>query len=143
MPEQIKGASGVTSDNYLKWAALSLDPGLFSSDQLAVQRIHGSNLYTGTPAAALHRAEILLYTTVHLYKRYPNLAQFCARQGMAAIADMGAKAIYRGKYRRMAFEFLGGFTLRRRIGLISRAGISYLRNRLRRLRLKRFGVCLK
>jgi glycosyltransferase involved in cell wall biosynthesis len=137
MPEQIKGASGVTSDNYLKWAALSLEPGLFSSEQLAVQRIHGSNLYTGTPAAALHRAEILLSTTFHLYKRYPNLAQFCARQGVAAIADLGTKVIYESKYRRMTSEFLGSFPIRNRVGLISRAGIRYIRNEFQRLGSKR------
>ena len=137
MPEQIKITSGTSCDTYLKWAALSLESGVFSSDRLAIQRIHGSNLYTGTPAAAPHRAEMLLSTIFYLHKRYPNLAPFCARQGATAIADLGSKVISQSKYRRIASEFLCSFRLRNRVELISRAGIYCIRNQLRRFGAKR------
>jgi glycosyltransferase involved in cell wall biosynthesis len=131
MPEQIR----ITSDNYLKWAALSMERGLFSSDQLTVQRIHGSNLYTGIPAAAQLRAEISLSTAFHLHKRYPELALFCARQGLAAISDLGIKVIFEGKYRRLAYDFLSSFPIRDRVGLTGRAGFRCIRTELRRLGL--------
>jgi glycosyltransferase involved in cell wall biosynthesis len=135
MPEQIR----ITSDNYLKWAALSMERGLFSSDQLAVQRIHSSNLYTGIPTsrAAPLRAEILLSTAFHLHKRYPELALFCARQGMAAIGDLGIKVIFEGKYRKLAYDFLSSFPIRDRVGFTSRSGVRCIRTELRRLGLRR------
>jgi glycosyltransferase involved in cell wall biosynthesis len=135
MPEQIR----ITSDNYLKWAALSMERGLFSSDRLAVQRIHGSNLYTGIPTARASslRAEILLSTTFHLHKRYPELTEFCARQGMAAIDELGIKVIFEGKYRKLAYDFLSSFPLLDRVGITARAGLRYIRTELRRLGLSR------
>jgi glycosyltransferase involved in cell wall biosynthesis len=135
MPEQIR----ITSDNYLKWAALSMERGLFSSDRLAVQRIHSSNLYTGIPTAraAPLRAEILLSTAFHLHKRYPELALFCARQVMVAIDELGIKVIFEGKYRKMAYDFLSSFPLRDRIAFTGRAALRCVRTGLRRLGLRR------
>jgi glycosyltransferase involved in cell wall biosynthesis len=135
MPEQIR----IISDNYLKWAALGMERGLFSADKLAVQRIHSSNVYTGIPAAraAPLRAEILLSTAFHLHKRYPELALFCARQGMAAIDDLGIKIIFQCKYRKLAYDFLSSFPLHDRVGFTSRTAFRCIRTELRRLGLRR------
>lgn len=129
MPEQIR----ITSDNYLKWAALGMERGLFSSVELAVQRIHSTNLYTGNPAAAQLRAEITLATVFHLHKRYPALAPFCASLGVAAIRDLGIKAIFESRHRKMACDFLRSFRMRDRIRIIGRAGLRSIRTGLRRL----------
>jgi glycosyltransferase involved in cell wall biosynthesis len=135
MPEQIK----ITSDNYLKFAALSMERGLFSSDQLAVQRIHGGNLYTGVPAAraAPLRASIMLLTAFHLQRRYPELALSCGREGAEAIGDLGIDVIFKRKFRRLAYDFLYSFPLHDRIRLTGRAGFRYIRTELRRLGLRR------
>jgi glycosyltransferase involved in cell wall biosynthesis len=135
MPEQIR----ITSDNYLKFAALSMERGLFSSDQLTIQRIHGSNLYTGVPAAraAPLRASIMLLTAFYLQRRYPELALSCGRQGAEAIGDLGIDVIFEKKFRQLASDFLYSFPLRDRIGLTGRAGFRCIRTELRRLGLRR------
>jgi glycosyltransferase involved in cell wall biosynthesis len=74
MPVAIK----ITSDNFLKFAALALEPGYFIAEQLAVQRIHGHNLYTGRTDATL-RANVQLGTAVGLKARVPVLRQMCNR----------------------------------------------------------------
>jgi glycosyltransferase involved in cell wall biosynthesis len=128
MPEQIR----ITSDNYLKWAALGLERGLFSSSKLAVQRIHGSNLYTGNPEAAPLRAEIWLTTAFHLHKRYPALAPFCARLGVAA-GDLGVRLIFDPKYRNVVNDFLRSFPIGKQAEVIGRVGFRCMRAELRRL----------
>jgi hypothetical protein len=46
MPESLRIKSGISSDNYLKFAAYSVSSGWLASEQLTLQRIHGDNAYT-------------------------------------------------------------------------------------------------
>jgi Glycosyl transferase family 2 len=52
-----QNSEGVTvSDNFLKFGALGLAPGLYSSDHLSFLRLHDSNSYTGTRNLGLKRS---------------------------------------------------------------------------------------
>ena len=83
MPE----ATNVTiSDNYLKHAALAIEPGHFITDRLALQRIHGDNAYTGKKNDQL-RANIALATAVGLRANFPLMRQAANRFFAAAIVD--------------------------------------------------------
>lgn len=68
MPETIR----ITSDNYLKLSAMALAPGYYMEEQLALQRIHGNNAYTGRIDPALE-AEIQIATALGLRKQCPAL----------------------------------------------------------------------
>jgi CTP:molybdopterin cytidylyltransferase MocA len=81
MPEVIR----ITSDNYLKTAALSIAAGWMSSEVLSLQRIHGNNAYTNAATGKrrrLGRTELL--TGLCLHQEFPALRRFAL------------KAIYRG-----------------------------------------------
>jgi hypothetical protein len=70
MPETIK----ITSDNYLKFSSMALAPGYYLEEQLAQQRIHGSNAYTGRTDATLE-AEVQIETALGLRKQCPAQRQ--------------------------------------------------------------------
>jgi glycosyltransferase involved in cell wall biosynthesis len=72
MPESIR----ITSDDYLKYAALGLAPGYVLVDDLATQRIHGNNAYTQRPDRRLLRGETQLLTAYWLYHNFPGLGCF-------------------------------------------------------------------
>lgn len=46
MPESLRIKSGISSDNYLKFAAYSVSSGWLASEPLTLQRIHRDNAYT-------------------------------------------------------------------------------------------------
>jgi glycosyltransferase involved in cell wall biosynthesis len=46
MPESLRIKSGISSDNYLKFAAYSISSGWLASEALTLQRIHRDNAYT-------------------------------------------------------------------------------------------------
>jgi len=73
MPE----AETVTlSDNYLKYAALGLSPGMFLADKLAVQRIHSSNIYTFRKDNQELKAKISIKTGYYLKTNFPEISLF-------------------------------------------------------------------
>jgi glycosyltransferase involved in cell wall biosynthesis len=72
MPESIR----ITSDDYLKYAALGLAPGYVLVDDLAIQRIHGNNAYTQRGDRRLLRGETQLLTAYWLYHNFPGLGCF-------------------------------------------------------------------
>jgi glycosyltransferase involved in cell wall biosynthesis len=116
MPEQIR----IISDNYLKWAALALGPGFFSSAEVAVQRIHAGNLYTGNPGAAYLHAEMTLATACHLHHRLPHIRHFCADLGVGAIGELTPDVMVGSRYGAIIRHFLNAFSLRDRIWIIGR-----------------------
>ena len=69
MPVEIR----ITSDNYLKLAALGLTPGVLAGRSLAEQRIHGANAYTLNPRVSSLRGEIAMMTAHHLRRAFPEL----------------------------------------------------------------------
>ena len=79
MPEEIR----ITSDDYIKYAALGLTPGFVLLEEVASQRHHGSNHYTQSPKANPNNqkrkivAEVLLLTAYWLRLNFPHLSSFC------------------------------------------------------------------
>lgn len=88
MPE----SSGVTiSDNYLKYAALSLSPGLLMAEKLAVQRIHKSNTYTFRVDSQILRAEINIKTGFYLREKFPDVSQMANKIFFRGCGEMIAE----------------------------------------------------
>jgi glycosyltransferase involved in cell wall biosynthesis len=79
MPEEIR----ITSDDYIKYAALGLTPGFILLEEVASQRLHGSNHYTQSPKENPNSqkrkivAEVLLLTAYWLRFNFPHLSSFC------------------------------------------------------------------
>jgi glycosyltransferase involved in cell wall biosynthesis len=72
MPEVIR----ITSDDYLKYAAFGLSPGLILFQDLATQRIHGHNAYTHRPDRQRLRGHVHLLTAYWLERHFPRLFRF-------------------------------------------------------------------
>ena len=72
MPEEIR----ITSDNYLKFSALGISPGMLMGAVAAEQRIHATNAYTLNAKADSLRAEIAMRTAFHLRINFPEIARF-------------------------------------------------------------------
>jgi glycosyltransferase involved in cell wall biosynthesis len=91
MPE----ARGVTiSDNYIKYAALSLSPGLFLPQRLAAQRIHDSNTYTFRADNQVLRAEINIKTGFYLQQNFPGLRLFTDKLFARGCGEMLAEGAW-------------------------------------------------
>lgn len=85
MPE----AETVTlSDNYLKYAALGLSPGMFLADKLAVQRIHSSNIYTFRKNTQKLKAQISIKTGYYLKNNFPQISLFADKIFARGFAEM-------------------------------------------------------
>jgi glycosyltransferase involved in cell wall biosynthesis len=71
MPELIR----ITSDNYLKFVALSISQGWIDSRRLSLQRIHGDNAYTNRDSGKVVRVfgRTGLVTGICLHERFPVL----------------------------------------------------------------------
>jgi len=63
----------ITADNYLIFLAAALSPGIYLDEALAVQRIHGANLYTLRPDRLLTEARIHLLIAAEMRRRHPEL----------------------------------------------------------------------
>jgi glycosyltransferase involved in cell wall biosynthesis len=74
MPEEIR----ITSDDYIKYAALGTSKGFISFQTLGRQRIHGNNAYTSSPTIenGVLRAKIQVLTADNLRKKFPQLSRF-------------------------------------------------------------------
>ncbi len=67
----------ITSDNYVKYAALGLGPGYVDLDHLSHQRLHGNNAYTLKPGISDLRLAIDVMTAHTLRQNFPPLTPFC------------------------------------------------------------------
>ncbi len=72
MDEQIV----ITSDDYIKYAALGTSQGFISFQYLSKQRIHGNNAYTFKPDARKLRAITQVLTATNLKENFPKLSKF-------------------------------------------------------------------
>lgn len=73
MPEAIR----ITSDDYLKYAALALTPGYIILESLTSQRLHGDNAYTQRSDKRLLFAQISVLTAYWLRRKFPVMQAFC------------------------------------------------------------------
>jgi glycosyltransferase involved in cell wall biosynthesis len=72
MPEVIR----ITSDDYLKYAALALAAGYVLTADLATQRLHGNNAYTARTDRRPLRGQIHLLTAYWLHYNFPRMLCF-------------------------------------------------------------------
>jgi hypothetical protein len=82
VPDAIK----ITSDNYLKFSSLAIEPGHYIAEPLALQRIHGENAYTGRKDATL-RANVQLMTATGLRSKFPTLRSVCNQMFANGLVD--------------------------------------------------------
>lgn len=80
MPEIIR----ITSDAYIKYSALFLAEGWQAADEVTLQRIHGSNLYTDRQDG---KVRLMLKTSV--------LTGICLSQQLPGLQRLGAKMLAR------------------------------------------------
>lgn len=72
MPTDIK----ITSDDYLKYAAMGTHLGFMLLEKLARQRLHGNNAYTGRDENQALQGKILLQTAYFLKRDFPTIGAF-------------------------------------------------------------------
>ena len=72
MPTEIK----ITSDDYLKYAALGTSRGYMLMEKLACQRLHGNNAYTGRSEKQALQGKIILQTAYFLKRDFPIVGAF-------------------------------------------------------------------
>jgi len=81
IPETVR----ITADNYLKLPALLLAPGYYTSEQLALQRLHPSNFYTRSKGST-NRANVELSVACGLDSKFPGLRVHCNRMFVSGVA---------------------------------------------------------
>lgn len=72
MPDVIR----ITSDDYIKYTALGLEPGFVILENLSLQRIHGNNAYTFRNDKQKLRAKIHVLTAYWMKVNFPMLSKF-------------------------------------------------------------------
>ncbi len=77
----------VLSDNYLKFAAAYLAPGVLVDTPLTFQRLHDTNRYTNTDRARTLKPKIMMATGVHLARRFDGLGAMGRSLAAGGIAD--------------------------------------------------------
>jgi|HubBroStandDraft_6_1064221.scaffolds.fasta_scaffold332022_2 glycosyltransferase involved in cell wall biosynthesis len=81
IPETVR----ITADNYLKLPAMLLAPGFYTSEQLALQRLHPSNFYTRSKGST-NRANVELSVACGLDSKFPGLRVHCNRMFVSGVA---------------------------------------------------------
>ena len=98
-------SAGITlHDNYIKFAALSLAPGISTSGRVACQRHHGANAYTGRGRRP--QGEVAVHTAYWLWRRFPHLDRFCRNLLAGGLAALEATGGPDPAAQRLADEFL-------------------------------------
>ncbi|KQO57259.1 glycosyltransferase family 2 protein [Sphingomonas sp. Leaf257] len=77
----------VLSDNYLKFAAAYLAPGMLVETPLTFQRLHATNRYTNTDRAKSLKPQIMMATGLHLARRFDGLGRMGKSLVTGGIAD--------------------------------------------------------
>lgn len=121
----------ITSDDYIKYAALGISKGFISSQPLAKQRIHGNNAYTGKKEVGTLRGLIQVLTAANLKEKFPKLSKFA--NNLAAMAITLHWWIGDDKYEieKAINNYLTKTTLREKLMIYSKA--IYYRHRQNRL----------
>ncbi len=115
MPESIR----ITSDNYLKFSAMALAPGYYIEEQLAQQRIHGNNAYTGRKDGTLE-AEVQIETALGLRKQCPAQRQLWNRMYADGLAMKFRNRLSAGGVERKKANYFEGLSSFERFALCAR-----------------------
>ncbi len=115
MPEAIK----ITSDNFLKLASLALASGYYIEDQLALQRIHGKNLYTCRDNGK-RKGDIEIAIALGLRKQFPVLRRVTNRMYAHGLAVKFRERLTLGSIDGGKTDYFEGFSLMERAELCAR-----------------------
>jgi glycosyltransferase involved in cell wall biosynthesis len=118
MPEMIR----ITSDSYLKLAAVGLEEGWMASQNLTLQRIHGTNAYTRQtigkrPLMALTGLKI----GICLYEQVPTLRRLAITTFSRGLGMCWISGVPNPDYRQLAGAFLRGLALPTRAEILLKA----------------------
>ncbi len=81
MPEPLENEGHrITSDNYLKYVAAALAPGIMDTSNWAILRLHGANAYTDQPANTSQRGVMVMRLAYWLLREHPELHRLADRE---------------------------------------------------------------
>ncbi len=72
MPQQFV----ISSDSFLRLAAIYLSPGILSPEKLATHRSHGNNLYAFRKNMGVERSKLYIRVAYYLRNRFPETRKF-------------------------------------------------------------------
>jgi glycosyltransferase involved in cell wall biosynthesis len=126
VPEDIR----ITSDNYLKFAVLAIEPGYFIAEQLGLQRIHGNNAYTGRGDATL-KANVQLVTAAGLRAKIPALRPFCNRMFADGLVKKWLAGASVGTVSRELWRYFGDLSFAEKTETLARIAVKGTRQGIR------------
>ena len=119
MPEEIR----ITSDDYIKYAALGMSKGFILLEELAHQRIHANNAYTRRPDKKQVTSEVAILTAYNLKAKFPFLAAFVNEifaYGIATYTDVGSNHV---DFNKIIHEYTSSLPIIEKIKVMMRAKI--------------------
>jgi hypothetical protein len=124
MPENIR----ITSDGYLKLAALGLDQGWMACEELTLQRIHGENAYTRRRNGNKSLMALTgLLIGVGLYDRIPILRRLAITMFSRGLGMCWMTGVSSADYRQLAASFLRRMAFQTKAQILLKATYSSAR----------------
>lgn len=123
MPEIIR----ITSDDYIKYLASGLTPGVFSLKHLAIQRIHGNNACTFQKNKVNLRLKIQSLTAYYIKINFPILRKF---SNNIFSSSMGLSLRYQGlnsENSELIKKYLASTSILEKIEMYARAMYYFLK----------------
>jgi glycosyltransferase involved in cell wall biosynthesis len=124
MPEPIRLKTGCSSDAYIKWVALALDPGWMADGELTMMRVHNSNAFTKRTADKKRLSgQLELITGIWLYDRWPVLQRLALKVFSRGLGAHWATGGLDSGYKQRVQLFVRNLTLPQRSEVLLRAMI--------------------
>ncbi len=129
MPEAIP----ITSDNYIKFVALAFSAGVMCSEELSLQRIHGSNAYTkkGTDKRKLV-GQIRMLTGFYLFDKSTILRNLAKRSFASGLGMCWITGGFDTKYQQLTKSFFHKLPHWEKLEVLMRAAKEAVRGMARR-----------
>ena len=126
MPEEIR----ITSDNYLKFGAMALAPGVYLNERLGAQRIHASNAYTLRADRLPMQARMHLLIAQTLKNCHPELTRLADKVFAKALADYVAARKRDPDSRAVISRYIKQIGLARGSDILGRVGYQYVKHHI-------------
>lgn len=123
MPEEIR----ITSDDYIKYAALGLSPGFVLLQDIALQRIHSNNAYTAKPNKQQLTSDIFLLTAYWLKVNFPYLVPFTNKIFAYGLGIRSTKNS-RTRFQEIIHEYFSSLTWSERLNVFCRSKLYSIRH---------------
>lgn len=123
MPEEIR----ITSDDYIKYAALGLSSGFVLLQDLALQRIHGNNAYTLKSDKRQLTSEIFLLTAYWLKVNFPYLVPFTNKIFAYGLGTHSRKPGSHTRFQEVIHEYFSSLTWSERLSVFCRSKLYSIR----------------